>query len=214
MEQCEVSMTIPIKSEEPWTVTVIGVELDDTIDKMTHFSLASLCGSRLADTTAMLLALFLFRYQGDPVWQQHFEVVSDPEGPHYHTGMAAMAEYAQGLFNLHHSTDTIVVQQHLCMAAYEECHISTSCELAQLRCESDLLRGGTVPPSEQDWELKVAYRHLSEAEHAWYYFRQQLDASREMVDERTHTIIHLEHANEKQDFELVERAAVIATLEQ
>jgi hypothetical protein len=35
-----------------------------------------------------------------------------------------------------------------------------------------------------------------------------------MVDERTHAIIHLEHTNEQWDFELMERAAVIASLEQ
>jgi hypothetical protein len=34
------------------------------------------------------------------------------------------------------------------------------------------------------------------------------------VDERTHVIIHLEHANEQQDLELKERAVVIASLEQ
>jgi RNAse (barnase) inhibitor barstar len=100
------------------------------------------------------------------------------------------------------------------MAAREEGYTATSRELAQLKCENDLLCGGTVPPSEQDRELKVAYRRLSNAEHAWHYIRQQLDASWDMVDEWTHAIIHLEHANEQQDFELVERAAVIASLEQ
>jgi RNAse (barnase) inhibitor barstar len=100
------------------------------------------------------------------------------------------------------------------MAAREEGYTATSRELAQLKCENDLLCGGTVPPYEQDRELKVAYRRLSNAEHAWHYIRQQLDASWDMVDEWTHAIIHLEHANEQQDFELVERAAVIASLEQ
>jgi hypothetical protein len=52
------------------------------------------------------------------------------------------------------------------MATYEERHISTALELAQLKYKNDLLCGGTIPPSEQDWELKVAYRRLSEAEHA------------------------------------------------
>jgi hypothetical protein len=33
------------------------------------------------------------------------------------------------------------------------------------------------------------------------------------VDERTHTIKHLEHTNEQRDLELEERAAVIASLE-
>jgi hypothetical protein len=45
-----------------------------------------------------------------------------------------------------------------------------------------------------------------------HYIRQQLDASHEMVDERTHTIIHLKHANEQWDIELMERAAIIASL--
>jgi hypothetical protein len=100
------------------------------------------------------------------------------------------------------------------MAAYEECYTATSWELAELKCENDLLRGFTVPPSEQNRALKVAYCHLSDAEHVWHYIRQQLDMSWEMLDERTHAIIHLEHANEQQDFELTERAAVIASLEQ
>jgi hypothetical protein len=35
-----------------------------------------------------------------------------------------------------------------------------------------------------------------------------------VVDERTHVIIHLEHANEQQDLKVEERAAVITSLEQ
>jgi hypothetical protein len=100
------------------------------------------------------------------------------------------------------------------MDAYEERHIAISRELTQLKCENDLLRGGAVPPSDRDRELKVAYRRLSEAEHTWHYIHQQLDASRELVDERTHAIIVLEKANEQQDLELEERASVIASLEQ
>jgi hypothetical protein len=100
------------------------------------------------------------------------------------------------------------------MAACEERYTATSRELVQLKCENDLLYGGTVPPSEPDQELKVAYHHLSDVEHAWHYIRQQLDASREMVDECTHAIIHLEYTNEQQDFELIERAAVVTSLEQ
>jgi predicted metal-dependent hydrolase len=58
------------------------------------------------------------------------------------------------------------------------------------------------------------YRHLSGAEHEWHYFRQQLDAACEMLDERTHAIIHLEHHVEQQDLDLEQRAATIANLEQ
>jgi hypothetical protein len=58
------------------------------------------------------------------------------------------------------------------------------------------------------------YHHLSEAEHRWHYFRQQLDAACEMLDERTHAIIHLEHHVEQQGLEVEERVAMIADLEQ
>jgi hypothetical protein len=56
------------------------------------------------------------------------------------------------------------------------------------------------------------YCRLSEAKHGWHYFRQQLDAAREVLDELTHAIIHLEHHVEQQDLELEERAATIADL--
>jgi hypothetical protein len=58
------------------------------------------------------------------------------------------------------------------------------------------------------------YRHLSEAEHRWHYFCQQLVVAREMLDERTHAIIHLEHHIEQQDLKLEERAVMVTNLEQ
>jgi hypothetical protein len=42
-----------------------------------------------------------------------------------------------------------------------------------------------------------------------HYFRQQ----HEMLDERTHVIIHLEHHVEQQDLDLEQRAVTIADLE-
>jgi hypothetical protein len=83
-----------------------------------------------------------------------------------------------------------------------------------LKQENALLRNGTLPPSDQDCELKDVYHHLSEVKHTWNYTRQQLDTSRVAVDERTYAIVHLEHANEQQDLELMERATLIASLEQ
>jgi hypothetical protein len=65
-------------------VTIISVELDDTVDQMAHFAVASLCESHLADTAATPIVLFPFLYQGDIVWQQRLKAVSDPEGPHFH----------------------------------------------------------------------------------------------------------------------------------
>jgi hypothetical protein len=70
------------------------------------------------------------------------------------------------------------------------------------------------PPSEQDHELQVAYRRLSEAEHGWNHTYMLLDITREEVDTCTHRIIHLEHHVETQDAELEERVETIANLEQ
>jgi hypothetical protein len=128
--------------------TVISVEFDNTLNQTAHFALTSLCGSHIADTAAMPIALFPFHYHGHLVWQQHLDAVSDPQGPCFHAGMVAMAEYAQCSFNLQHNITTTVFQQRLCMAACEERHNAISCELTQLMCENDLLRGGIVPPTD------------------------------------------------------------------
>jgi hypothetical protein len=138
--------------------------------------------------------------------------MSDLEGPHFNTGMAVMAKYGQYLFNLHHNTARTVMQHHIHLTAYDEHSTTISHEHEQLRHENVVLHSGTLPPLEQDHELKVLYRRLSEAEHEWNYNCQQLDLALKEVDTRTHAILHLEHAMEQQDHELEKRAASIATL--
>jgi hypothetical protein len=110
--------------------SVIGIELDDTVEQMAQVTLTSLCGSRIANTVVMPITLFLVRYQGDPMWQQRLEAISDPEGPHFLAGLAAMAKYAQYSFDLQHTAARTIIQQHLCMTAYEERHIAISRKLA------------------------------------------------------------------------------------
>jgi hypothetical protein len=155
----------------------------------------------------MSITLFPIRNQEDPVWKQRLEVVSNPEGPHFHAGMAALAGYMQHMFNLQASMGRTIMRQHLHSSSLEQ-HVE------ELRRANAILCSGTPPPSDQDCELQVMYRRLSEAEHGWHYFRQQLDAAHEMLDERTHAIIHLEHHVEQQDLELEQRAVTIADLEQ
>jgi hypothetical protein len=200
-------VVIPLNPTEPWMATVIGVELDETIEQTAQVTLTSLCETRLADTATMPIALFPIRNQEDPVWKQCLEAVSNPEGPHFHAGMTALAGYTQHMFNLQASTDRTVMRQHLHSSLLKQ-HIE------ELRCANTILRSGTPPPSDQDRELQIAYHRLNEAKHGWHYFRQQLDAAREMLDVLTHVIIHLEHHIEQQDLELEQRAAMIADLEQ
>jgi hypothetical protein len=109
MDQCEVSVTIPLNPVEPWMATIIGVEQDDTIEQTALVALSSLCGSRLVNTTVIPIVLFEVHYRGDPVWQQCLQAISDSEGPHFQASMGTMAEYAQYSFDLQHTTTRTVI---------------------------------------------------------------------------------------------------------
>jgi hypothetical protein len=62
-------VTIPLNPIDPWMATIISIELDDTVEQTAQVAFISLCGSHLADTAAMPIALFPVHYQGYPVWQ-------------------------------------------------------------------------------------------------------------------------------------------------
>jgi hypothetical protein len=119
----------------------------------------------------MPIALFLIQNQENPVWKQRLVAVPDLKGPHFNFDMAALAKYAQYLFNLQHNTARTIMQQRMHLTAYDEHNTVISCELEQLKHENALLCSGTLPPLDQDHELKVTYHHLSEAEHGWNYTR-------------------------------------------
>jgi hypothetical protein len=118
-DKCEVNVVIPLNLTEPWMATVIGVELDETVEQTAQVALTSLYESSLADTAVMPIAFFPIRNQEDLVWKQFLEAVSNPEGPHFHAGMAALAGYAQYMFNLQTSTGRTVMQQHLHSSSLE-----------------------------------------------------------------------------------------------
>jgi hypothetical protein len=145
-DKCEVTVVIPLNPTEPWMATVIGVELDETVEQTAQVTLTSLCETRLTDTAVMPIALFLIRNQEDPVWKQCLEVVSNPEGPHFHAGMAALAGYVQHMFNLQASTGRTVKRQPLHSSSLEQ-HVE------ELRHANTILRSGKPPPSDQDREL-------------------------------------------------------------
>jgi hypothetical protein len=102
-------MSIPLNPTEPWMATVIGVELDETVEQTAQVALTSLCESRLAETARMPIALFPIHNQEDPVWKQRLEAMSNPEGTHFNAGMAALVGYAQHMFNLQVRTIRTVI---------------------------------------------------------------------------------------------------------
>jgi hypothetical protein len=67
-DKCEVNVVIPLNPTEPWMATVIGVELDETVEQTAQVTLTSLCKSCLAYTAVMPIALFPIRNQEDPTW--------------------------------------------------------------------------------------------------------------------------------------------------
>jgi hypothetical protein len=162
LDICETNVTIPFNQEDPWTETIVGSEPNSTIEQTAHVALTSLCESHITATTTM-------QNQENPMWKQHLEAVSDLKVPHLSAGMAVMARYMQYLFNLQHNTARTVMQQRMRLTTYDEHNTSISHELEQLKQENALFHSGTLPPSDQDHELKVAYRCLSEAKHVWNY---------------------------------------------
>jgi hypothetical protein len=214
LDRCEVSVMIPLDPAHPWSGSVIGSEPDTRVELMVHIAITSMCEYRLTATAALPITLLLIRNKDNLVWQQHLEVVSDLEGPHFHAGMTSLARYAQYLFDLQHNTARTIMQQCMRLMAYEEHVAATLCELERLRHENAVLHSGARPPSEQDRELQVAFRPLSEPEHGWNHTCMLLDITHEEVDTRIHRIIHLEHHMETQDVKLEERVETIANLKQ
>jgi hypothetical protein len=157
-DMCEVSVTLSLSPIEPWGTTIVDVELDEKVEQAAHVALTALCESHLDDTATMPIALFPICEQEEPMWRQCLQDVTDPEGPHLHSGMAAMTKYTQYMFNLQQNTVKTVVQQRLRMTFLKQ-HVEG------LSHENATLRSGTLPPSGQDHELQVMYCRLSEPEH-------------------------------------------------
>jgi hypothetical protein len=103
MDQCEVSVMIPLDPIELWSGSIIGSDPDTGVELMAHMTLTSLCEDRLIGTAALPMALLSIRNQENPVWQQCLEAMSDLEVPHFHACMTLLARYAQYLFNLQHN---------------------------------------------------------------------------------------------------------------
>jgi hypothetical protein len=202
LDRCEVSVTIPFDTTEPWSGSVIGSEPDTGVEMMAHIALTALCGDRLAATAALPIALLPIQNQENPIWKQRLEAMSNLQGPHFHAGLTSLARSAQYLFNLQHNTARIGMQQRTRLVVYEERAAATTHEIERLRHESAILYSSVCPTSEWDHELLEVYRRLSDVEHRWNYTRMLLDITREEVETRTHGIVHLEHYMEAQDANL------------
>jgi hypothetical protein len=128
---------------------------------MTHIALTSLCEDHLVATAALPIALLPIQDQGNLVWQQHLEAVSNLKGPHFHVGMTSLARYAQYMFNIQHNTARTGMQWRTRMTAYKESATAATHETERLSHENAILHSGARPLSEQDRERYEVYRRLS-----------------------------------------------------
>jgi hypothetical protein len=70
LDVCDVRVEIPFDPTMPWTGVIIGGELNNTIEKMAHIVLTSLCERSLAAIANMPISLFLIHNQEDTMWMQ------------------------------------------------------------------------------------------------------------------------------------------------
>jgi hypothetical protein len=94
----------------PWRGAITGNEMDDTVEKMAHVALTSLCECSLATTSDTPIALFQIHNQDESKWQQHLEVVCDLTSPHNSPSPTQMAKYVRYLFNLQHNTGRVITE--------------------------------------------------------------------------------------------------------
>jgi hypothetical protein len=66
---CEVRVEIPLDPTTPWRGAIVGNEVDDTIKKMVHVALTSLCERSLATIADTPNALFPILNQDESEWQ-------------------------------------------------------------------------------------------------------------------------------------------------
>jgi hypothetical protein len=209
---CEVRVEIPVDPETPWTGTVVGGDLDESVERMAHLALTALCEQRLPDTAGLAIALYPIRDQDEPEWQQRLEAICDVTRELFHAGWAQMAKYARYMFNLQIETTRIVAAQRTRMNEYERLAITADLHRERLERENHALRQGACSVRGRDQELQSLYRRLSEVERELNHTRTQLQQAREEVDIRTHAIVHLEHHVEQQDAELEAREEEITNL--
>jgi hypothetical protein len=110
LSACEVRVEILFDPAAPYRVAIIGIDLDDGIEKMVHMALTAFCERHLTDTAGTPLALLPIQNQEDPLWQQHHNTVCDMTIPQFSVLCSRLAKYTRYLFNLQHNMGRVITQ--------------------------------------------------------------------------------------------------------
>jgi hypothetical protein len=76
----------------PYRGAVIGIDLNDGVEKMVHMALTAFCEHHLTDTP---LALFLIWNQEDPLQQQRQNTMCDMTSPQFSVPCSRLAKYTR-----------------------------------------------------------------------------------------------------------------------
>jgi hypothetical protein len=90
----------------------------DAMEKVAHMVLTALCSQNMPATVGTPISLYPVQDRSDLEWKARMDEASNVFQVHYHGGWMYMARYAQHLFQLHHDTQHIVVEQRCHLVSY------------------------------------------------------------------------------------------------
>jgi hypothetical protein len=102
LPRCEVHVDIwshPVFPDgSPWSMWVIGNDMDDAMEKAAHVALTALSSQRLPDTVGTPISLYPVQDRSDLEWMTHIDEACNVFQDHYHAGWAHMVRYDHHLF--------------------------------------------------------------------------------------------------------------------
>jgi hypothetical protein len=98
-----------------WFTTAQGDDLDDTLERAAHQAFMEFYERHLLvlGDTAIAIALFPIRNEGNAVWSERVAAVGDPKLRTHHAGWALTARYSQHVSSLLH--EVIATGAQLCL---------------------------------------------------------------------------------------------------
>jgi hypothetical protein len=77
----------------PWSMCVIGNDMDDTLEKAAHVVFTAMCSQCLPDIECMPIVAFPIQGHSDLEWKARIEGACDIYLEHYHAGWAYMTRF-------------------------------------------------------------------------------------------------------------------------
>jgi hypothetical protein len=121
--RCEVHVDVPAHPSDPgmtaWFTTVIGDDLDGTLERAGHQALMEFSEYHLSGVVGTAITLFPVQNEGNTAWSERLAALGDPKGSAYHTGWAFTACYAQQMSSIFQEAAATGAYQRLRLEEYD-----------------------------------------------------------------------------------------------